>query len=57
MQGFKNKTYITRMGTEITPRSLSECERFVFADCLYTDGRIMKKWFWANHRIFKNPTK
>jgi hypothetical protein len=34
------------------PLYFSECKRFIFVECKYTDGIILKKWFWSNHRIF-----
>lgn len=31
----------------------SECKRFVFIECRYTNEIVLKKWFWSNHRLFK----
>ena len=47
-----NKEYTSKAGAIRTPLFYSECKKFVFVECKYKNGIILKKWFWSNHRLF-----
>jgi hypothetical protein len=46
------KEYISKTGAKRKPMFLSDCNRFVFVECIYPSGKTINKWFWANHRLF-----
>ncbi len=46
--------YKSKTGATYKPLKLSDCERFIFVECNYKNGIVLKKWFWSCHRIFKN---
>ena len=45
--------YKSNTGTTYKTLMLSDCKRFVFVECNYKSGIVLKKWFWSCHRIFK----
>jgi surface antigen len=47
-----NKEYKSNTGAIRQPLYFSQCNRFVFVKCTYSNEKIISKWFWSNHRIF-----
>jgi len=44
--------YKRKTGAIYKPLMFSDCKRFVFVECFYLNGIVLKKWFWSCHRIF-----
>jgi hypothetical protein len=56
--GLSNKLeYKSETGTIRKVLCFSECKRFVYVECKYINGKIINKWFWSCHRLFKTKNK
>jgi hypothetical protein len=45
--------YKRKSGSSYKPLFFSDCKRFVFVECKYSNGVVVNKWMWSCHRIFK----